>query len=360
MYLTAALFVGTLVAIVAAYAFVRKRQLVPELTVIREEPPPQPEAAVENSSPQASYSTEAIESLRGEWLKLAFGVPRFDYQILGEHAHVLARIDAAVETSAQQREYFPRRPMLLPKLLQTLNDSDSTRQELVRLILEDPSLAGAVLQRANSAFYRIGHERVDSLDRAVSLLGVDGLRGLLATAIMQPVFRLPKGYFDQFAPLSWEQAQNAAFAAEKYATFERSVDPFVAQLLAVLEPLARIVIFRLTLDKYRESPNILPRPEVFIRAIQTHSEAMAVRIAAAWELSDEALDVLQQQAKHIAPTHMSQLAQSVYYSRLAAELLALVRRDVCPEEDALNVLVGQGLALGRAKALFSAPDSSNS
>jgi len=354
MYLTAALFVGTLAAIVAAYAIYRRRQLVTDIPTITAEPL----AALpvlDDTVATATYSTETIESLRGEWLKLAFGVPRFDYQILGEHLEVLERIDDAVETSVQQRDYFPRRPMLLPKLLQTLNDTDSTRQELVRLILQDPSLAGAVLQRANSAFYRIGRERVDSLDRAVSLLGVDGLRGLLATAIMQPVFRLQKGNFDQFAPLSWEQAQYAAAAAEKYAALERSVDPFVAQLLAVLEPLARIVIFRLTLDKYRESPNILPRPEVFIRAIQTHSEAVAVRIAATWELSDEALEVLQQQAKHVAPNEMAQLAQSVYYSRLTAELLSLVLRNVCAEEIALGVLIDQGLAAARAKALFAAP-----
>jgi HD-like signal output (HDOD) protein len=354
MYLTAVLFVGTLAAIVAAYAIYRKRQLVPEIPVINPDPPTLP-PPVDSTNALATYSTETIESLRGEWLKLAFGVTRFDYQIFGEHLEVLERIDDAIETSAQQREYFPRRPMLLPKLLQSLNDTDTTRRELVQLILQDPSLAGAVLQRANSAFYRIGRERVDSLDRAVGLLGVDGLRGLLATAIMQPVFRLQKGHFDQFAPLSWEQAQYAAAAAEKYAALERSVDPFVAQLLAVLEPLARIVIFRLTLDKYRESPNVLPRPEVFIRAIQAHSEAVAVRIAATWELSDDALEVLQLQAKHAAPNEMTQLAQSVYYSRLTAELLSLVSRSVCPEEVALDVLTDQGLSAARANALFRAP-----
>lgn len=353
MYLTAALFVGTLAAIVAAYAIYHKRQLIPETRNVQPEPPATV-PTVDTANTAATYSTEMIESLRGEWLKLAFGVPRFDYQILGEHLDVLERIDDAVETSAHQRDYFPRRPMLLPKLLQTLNDTESTRQEFVHLILQDPTLAGAVLQRANSAFYRIGRERVDSLDRAVSLLGVDGLRGLLATAIMQPVFRVQKGHFDQFAPLSWEQAQYAAAAAEKYASLERSVDPFVAQLLAVLEPLARIVIFRLTLDKYRESPNILPRPEVFIRAIQTHSEAVAVRIAATWELSDDALEVLQLQAKHVAPKEMSQLGQSVYYSRLTAELSSLVLRSICPEDIALNVLADQGLSAARAKTLLAA------
>jgi hypothetical protein len=112
-------------------------------------------------------------------------------------------------------------------------------------------------------------------------------------------------------------------------------------------------MFRLTLDKYRESPNILPRPEVFIRAIQRHSEAVAVRIAATWELSDEALAVLQQQAKHNSPDRMTLMAQSVYYSRLAAELMALVERNVCEQSTGLAVLVQQGLESNRAQAVFA-------
>src|SRR4051812_32300509 len=111
MYLTAALFVGTLAAIVAAYAVYHKRQLIPETRTVQPETPATV-PTVDTTNEGATYSTEMIESLRGEWLKLAFGVPRFDYQILGEHLDVLERIDDAVETSAQQRDYFPRRPML--------------------------------------------------------------------------------------------------------------------------------------------------------------------------------------------------------------------------------------------------------
>src|SRR4029079_15930293 len=117
-----------------------------------------------------------------------------------------------------QREYFPRRPMLLPKLLQALNDTETSRRTLVNLIVGDPALAGSVLQRANNAFYRTSREPVDSLDRAVQTLGTDGLRRLLAVAILQPVFRLPRGYFDSFADNTWELAQRGASAAEKYAS----------------------------------------------------------------------------------------------------------------------------------------------
>jgi hypothetical protein len=62
----------------------------------------------------APYSTEAIQAAHDEWYKLAFGVKSFDYEILGEHAAVLDRVTESAEQSVHQREYFPRRPMLLP------------------------------------------------------------------------------------------------------------------------------------------------------------------------------------------------------------------------------------------------------
>jgi hypothetical protein len=165
-----------------------------------------PETSPAPSINNALYSTEAIQAAQDECYKIAFGVKSFDYQIFGEHAAVMDRISESAAQSVHQRDYFPRRPMLLPKLLQALNDTESSRRTLVNLIVEDPALAGSVLQRANNALYRTSREPVDSLDRAVQTLGIDGLRSLMAVAILQPVFRLPRGYFDGFAEVTWEQA----------------------------------------------------------------------------------------------------------------------------------------------------------
>jgi HD-like signal output (HDOD) protein len=308
--------------------------------------------ALDSAPGQIPYTTEAIDGFGAEELKLAFGVNRFDYQIRDEHATVLARVDEAADQSVHQRDYFPRRPMLLPKLMQALNDPEVSREALVKLILEDPAIAGGVLQQANTAFYRVSPARVDNLDRAVWLLGTDGLKRLMATAIMQPVFRLPKGYFDSFAPMTWEHAQRAAAAAERYSKHDGESDPFVAQLLALLEPLARIVIFRLTTEKYRESPNILPRAEVFIRAMQRHSARVALRIAAAWEMSDQSTNALREQAKRVPPETMLPLSRAVYFANLAATLAVLVTRNKVTHDAAVNTLVEQGIPQQDANALI--------
>ena len=300
------------------------------------------------------FSNEVIDGVYDESLRIAFGVARFDYQIMGEHASVLERVDETVASSVHQRDYFPRRPMLLPRLLQTLNDDAGSRHALVQLILEDPALAGSVLKLANSAFYRLSPEPVESLDRAVVILGTDGLRSLMATAILQPVFRLPKGFFDNFAALTWEQAQRTAAASEACAKSERNADPFVAQLLGLLGALARLVIFRLTMDRYRERPNVLPRAEVFIRSMQKHDVDVARLIAASWELSDVSLAALDEQAARGSPASMSALGRAVYFGELCGVLALLHARGVHSADGAEALLLQQGLPRAAVHSVWRA------
>jgi HD-like signal output (HDOD) protein len=316
----------------------------------------QPESSEQAPDGPIPYATEATTDASGQVLKLAFSVTRFDYQIFADHAHVIELVDRALGEAAEQLQYFPRRPRMLPKLLQALNDEESTRQALVRLILEDPTLAGTTLKRANNAFYRMSAQPVETLDRAVALLGVNGLRGLVSTAILQPVFRLPKGFFDRFADVSWEQAQRCAASAHRYAQSTNADDPFVAQLLGVLPSLASLVLFRMTLEKYRECPNVLPRPEVFVRVLQKHRSQLALEIARTWYLSDLSLHALEEQIRELSPPEMSELGRALYYGELAGTLAVATHHGNYSPEGAKAMLIEQGLAPDQAAALLSAAD----
>ncbi len=340
---------------VVVLAYRRRPQPPPgdEATSVSTESIPPP-ISPDTPPTDATYSTDAIKVAQDECFRIAFGVKSFDYEIFGEHAAVLDRVTAGAAQSIHQRDYFPRRPMLLPKLLQALNDIESTRRTLVDLIVEDPALAGSVLQRANNALYRTSREPVDSLDRAVQTLGVDGLRSLLAVAILQPVFRSPRGYFDNFADVTWEQAQRCAAAAEKYSSFTRTGDPFIAQLLGLLGALSRIVLFRLTVDMYREQPHVLPRAEVFIRPMQVHAPDVACRLAQSWELSDLATTALREQVDRVPPGQMGPLGRAMYFGELAGMVTLLAARETYSWEEAEALLAGQGLRRQTALALWRA------
>ena len=300
------------------------------------------------------FATETTTAAAAECFRIAFTVTRFDYQIIGEHATVLASVSASLDESVHERDYFPRRPMLLPKLLHAINDSESTRQELVNLLLEDPTLAGAVLQRANSAYYRLSPEPIESLDRAVFMLGTDGLRGLMAAAILQPVFRTPRGYFENFAEFTWEQAERTAIAAESHARAGLDTEPIVAQLLGMLSLLANIVLFRLTMDKYRGHPDVLPRADVFIKAIQLHRARIASLIAQTWQLTDMSVAAFTEQQQQIVPSQMSSLGRCLYYGELCGALATLAAHGSYSTDAALALLVKQGTDRETARAMWRA------
>lgn len=342
---------------VLTFLAVRTRDdLRPHETTVVLQPAEQPVAEPAAAPAEIGYTSEATEEALTQYFKLAFGVVRFDYHILGEHARVLEQVERALDGAAEQQEYFPRRPRLLPKLLQALNDSDSTRQELVRLILEDPTLAGNTLKRANNAFYRVNAQPVESLERAVVVLGTDGLRSLVSLAILQPVFRLPQGFFDNFANVAWEQAQRSAASAQSYAAATGEDDPLIAQLLGVLPSLATLVLFRLTLDKYRAIPSVLPRPEVFIRLIKRHRATLAHTIGATWQLTDISLAALEQQCRSISPPYMSALARAAYYGELAATACVATRHGMYSSERAQALLLAQGLTAELANTVWTAAD----
>jgi hypothetical protein len=300
------------------------------------------------------YRTEATEALALDCFKLAFDVSHIDYEIFGVHARVLEQVEMALGDAPQQQQYFPRRPLLLPKLIHALNDTEATRHELVRLILEDPTLAGTALKRANNVFYRTSATPVESLDRAVLVLGTDGLRSLLSAALLQPVFRLPKGLFDSFGEIAWEQAQRSAASAQAYAEREGSEDPFVAQVLGVLRSVATLVLFRLTLDKYRGFPNTTPRAEVFIRALQVHGPRLAVEIGKSWSLSDASIAALEEQALEVSPSQMCPLGRAIYFGELAGSVSTANHHIGYAEADGQAILQQQGLSAEVAKELLTA------
>lgn len=65
---------------------------------------------------------------------------------------------------------IPSIPLVLVRIIQTLEHDDASGAELERLILHDPALAARILKLANSAFYSF-RVKVRTISHAISLLG---------------------------------------------------------------------------------------------------------------------------------------------------------------------------------------------
>ena len=227
---------------------------------------------------------DLLAAAKHQYYSTAFGVTSIDDDVAGGHEQVVLEVERSLATSVEQDRHLPRRPMLIPQLLRALNDAESTRAELAKIILQDPVLAADVLKIANSPYYRVTREPVDSIDRAIVLLGTEGLKSVVAASILQPVFRTAKGQFPAFAPTLWDLAMRTSTAAGIYAARTRIADPFTAQLLGLLSALGPLAVFRVTSEAYLRHAQVTPRAGAYIRLINEHADAASMAIASHWEL----------------------------------------------------------------------------
>jgi HD-like signal output (HDOD) protein len=252
------------------------------------------------------------------------------------HEQLASGIRWALTRITEQPNYAPRRPLLLPRLVAAMNDDDTSRRELAQIITADPSLAGTLLKLANSPFYRIANEPIESLDRAIAVLGMEGMRSLVAAALMQPVFRVEGGGFPQFGDVVWQHTLSAATAAQAHATMIEHADPFAAQLLALMMGMAAIVVFRLTIDQY-EQRQLLPLPRLVMTLLATQTAPVARQVATSWQLT-ERMDVAL--ADQTAPqgVGISALGRSLLVGRFIGALDVLHQRRILDDDAVYGAL----------------------
>jgi HD-like signal output (HDOD) protein len=262
----------------------------------------------------------------------------------GGHDEIIAAVTAALDTAANEPKYAPRRPMLLPQLMKAVNDTDTSRRELSIMISKDPSLVGSLLKLANSPYYRTNTSQpIESVDRAVAVIGTEGIRSLIAAALVQPVFRVSGGEFSQFPEVIWDHTFLAANAAETYAAVVVNSDPFAAQLLALMNGLGAIVVFRVALDQYAAHPGFRPDAATIVSLLDAHTSSVARSIAAGWELSGRILAALEDQVPGAAMApDPTPLGRALKFGRFIAALAVLRNKGLIDEATAKASLKAGG------------------
>jgi HD-like signal output (HDOD) protein len=331
---------------IPAQAMARQAEAAQELPAELQDLPEPP--VLEAATIQILDRTEIFERL----MQLELGVPELG-EPLPEHEAIVATTLAAIGNAATQGKYAPRRPNLLPQLMRVVNDEDSSRRELVALIARDPSLVGSLLKMANSAYYRVSASPVESIERAVVMLGSDGLRSLIATALVQPIFETSMaGAFPRFPQVVWEHALLSAHAAIPHAALVERVDQFAAELLCLVTGLAEIVLFRAALDHYTSSAKNKqqPAPVVMASLLASQSATFAWHIGANWELSELMLGALEEQMVSTEPT--TALGRSLRFGRCAGALAVLRTNRMIDDATARQSLPDGGMSAAHLKCMW--------
>ena len=280
---------------------VRASSMASPVTVARTLPDAAPRLPAAPSAPAHALEVGHIDTALLEAAKdaaasrlwrLAFAAPSQAENPPLVNTRLRANIVAILDVDTLDPNYFPRRPALMPQLLQAVNDPGAASDRLSRIVAHDPVLAADVLRLANSGLYRTSTAPIETIQRAIVVCGVDALRGMLAAAMLRPVFRATRKNFPRFPRVLWERTERAARAAELYAQQTRPQDRFEAQLVVLLSALGPLVVYGATLDVYARNAHFAPSSALCMELIAELAPRISLRIARDWQTSARLLAAL--------------------------------------------------------------------
>ncbi len=219
-------------------------------------------------------------------------------------SRVLETLDSALD-SMKALNYT------LPRVMQVVNNINSSARDLVRVIQMDPVLTARVLRVANSAYFGM-REEITSLHRATILLGMNTIRNLaLATAIRGSFV------FDDDVCLVrsedyWRYTVGTAVLSDliaRRAAVPRQVAD-EAFILGLLHSIGKALLIQGYPEEFNEVIGLALDEQVSTdviedRLLDTNHRDIGKRMGEKWKLPESVLDVVE---FYNRPTESSQKA----------------------------------------------------
>src|SRR5262249_40427618 len=106
-------------------------------------------------------------------------------------SHTVGSVSALDSLINDQDLKLPSAPAIAVRILEVVKCDDFTFDELAAIIQSDPPLAGRIMKLANSGLYSFPR-KITSIDKAVSVLGVNALKNIALSFVLNKQFQGPR------------------------------------------------------------------------------------------------------------------------------------------------------------------------
>lgn len=228
-----------------------------------------------------------------------------------------------VKSGLQKKEVrdkaVPRLPMVIPKLLRSLRDPDSSAKDYVDIVNKDPVMSAAVLKLANSVYFNPIGKRINDIEPAVVKLGIQGLRSVLSAAVMQPIIQKDSAYFSTTGQKMWQHSLNTAVACEIIADY-RQIPKFKVYVMGLVHDIGKTTIFSELCKQFKQNgEQVKPGHNAFVPLMKVLAPAVSYWIAKDWDLPKEICTALAEQTNIQAGYKVSTYGHLLYQANLATE-----------------------------------------
>ncbi|MFA5627824.1 MAG: HDOD domain-containing protein [Thiohalomonadaceae bacterium] len=184
------------------------------------------------------------------------------------------------------RLVLPTLPEVALKVRDVADDPDSSIHDLTKLITSDPALSARLIQVSNSPLMRTAR-KIESIDEAVSRLGMRIVRDLAISIVMQQMFQATSDATDKRLRELWDHSTEVAAICHVLASQFTKLNPEQALLAGLVHAIGALPI----LTKAEDYPELLADEQTLDQIIEELHPRIGAAILRYWNFSQELIDV---------------------------------------------------------------------
>lgn len=213
---------------------------------------------------------------------------------------------------------LPVMPEVAHALIRTLNDEDADVITVRDVIAKDPVLTATLLRMANSAIFGLSRT-VETLDSAVSVVGMSQIRARALAICLASVFKFPPN----LNRLDFWRNSMVCAGYAKWLAGSIGMDEQMAWLTAMMLRLGQLSIAEYSptmLDQIEQLPRAPGERWTRERNLIGFDEAeITAEIAARWDFPDVVIEGLRRAGQPMAGGSLSRLAAVVHLASQIAD-----------------------------------------
>ncbi|MDD9942512.1 MAG: HDOD domain-containing protein [Myxococcales bacterium] len=240
---------------------------------------------------------------------------------------------------------LPAIPTTAAKTIEVLENSELDIGRVTQLLEGDPVLSLDVLRLVNSSAFA-PKVPIESIARAVSMLGAKRLRTFLITSSARQIFvsRIPE-VREIFSQL-WTHSVGVAVASRQiavHAGFEDKEAPYMAGLMHDIgKPIVGIHLLELEKSVSRWQQSKWIDPAAWLSIVEATHRAVGIAVAKKWKLSAQVCDAIEDCVEYDPGDRLS-AANAVRFANALAKREGVCVGDVDMEQVNTVLMIGRSI-----------------
>jgi len=272
-------------------------------------------------------------------ISTAFYDSIFDIEDVGASLNSLEEVTlnnvrSVLNDPEQLSSHIPVLPNIILELIEVLKDPNAEFLDFIKIIEKDPSLALTVLKIANSAKYSRGDGTIQSIKKAVGILGTAGVANIATSVLMKSLMPEKPIYFKKFGRQIWVHSQQCAYLCQILAV-EHNQNEFDAHFLGLIHDVGKIIIFESLCNALSDVlSGELPGSSAFKTLMSEMSLDISYSIAKEWLLPQVYCDALMAQCM----SKSTPLSLVLFKANILSEVYLLLKKKKIQEKQIEKLL----------------------